>query len=462
MPANYPRQLASLVWQSLREADAAVPDRKVVLQLLETLYFASLRTDEKRHCICTVNFLGSGDLCSTSAKRKSEQDCGWSMVPFAARLPFTVSTILKLADAADPNVSSIAVGSDQRGKLYIAGLVDQELRYGDHVALEAQSDPTRPGMFQVSITGIGCISVFRNYALVGALEHSNIISKPLDALSEGPVSRRLHDNLCETLRGFRTGNDRQRNDERVEQELSLRWQNAICRVLFNIQQYGHGGGLLIVPSLPNNDLNIKYSLNYDRMPRALYQLAELQVQKRHTSDAIAMHCQSDGDTVPCDIHFDAVRFGQDVDRLTRELLGCVRFVASLSRVDGFVLMDKGLRVHGFGVETTADVALTNVYIAGDESACARAQRLVPYSEYGTRHRAMMRYCSQNEQALGFVISQDGDIRAIMQHQGKLTLWENINVQLAYHPSEGKRTTAQAAPLALNASFPSPSSQVSNV
>jgi hypothetical protein len=63
---------------------------------------------------------------------------------------------------------------------------------------------------------------------------------------------------------------------------------------------------------------------------------------------------------------------------------------------------------------------------------------------------MMRYCSENEQALGFVISQDGDIRAIMKHQNKLMLWENINVQLAYRPFAERKRHAPGTPI----NFPS--------
>lgn len=44
---------------------------------------------------------------------------------------------------------------------------------------------------------------------------------------------------------------------------------------------------------------------------------------------------------------------------------------------------------------------------------------------------MLRYCDANEGALGFVVSQDGDIRTTMKHQGRVVLWENINVQLGY-------------------------------
>ncbi len=431
--ALYPNHLARLVCQSLATSTGCTLDRKVVLRLIETLYFASLKTNEKRPCTCTVDFIDPKNPSNLDAAT-DRMDNGWSLVRFRQAFPLSVRTILKLADAADPNVASIAVTSGDDGELLVVGLVDQELRYGDYVALDANSDPQRPGIFQATITGVGCVSVYKNYSLVGALEQNHIISKPHDALWEGPVYQRLYSNLHETLSAMQAAQDERVTSAQVAQvqeELLVRWQNAICRLLFNIQKYGHGGGLLIVPATPSTDVNIKYELHYDRLPRALLELAKLQIQKRQTADAITAHCRTEQDTLPCEVHFDAVHYQREVDRLKSELLGCVRFVASLSRVDGFVLLDKSLVVHGFGVEATADVDLTDIHIAGDAAASPRLQRQVPFSEYGTRHRAMMRYCSENEKALGFVISQDGDIRAIMKHQGQLMLWENINVQLAY-------------------------------
>jgi hypothetical protein len=40
---------------------------------------------------------------------------------------------------------------------------------------------------------------------------------------------------------------------------------------------------------------------------------------------------------------------------------------------------------------------------------------------------MMRFCAQHAGAIGFVISQDGDIRAMRAKGGKLYVWENVMV-----------------------------------
>jgi hypothetical protein len=318
-------------------------------------------------------------------------------------------------------------------------MVDQEIRYGDYVALAATDDPKRAGTFQATITGVGTVSAYKDFSLLGSLEQDNLIADYHDVLWEGPVHDRLRDNLDANLRdelAFNGGDDMLAHLEQVKDELLIRWQNSICRTLFNIQQYGHGGGLIIAPQFPrgddrSNNLIVKYKLVYDRLPKTLFRLAQYHIIKRQTAEAIGAHCGTYDDTLPCHIHYESVQSQNDLDQQKRELLGCVRFIASLSRVDGFVLMDRNLVVHGFGVEARSDSELFEVDVAGDACAGARSFRKVPLSQFGTRHRAMLRYCDANEGALGFVISQDGDIRATMKHQGRLILWENINVQLAY-------------------------------
>ncbi|HUG68311.1 MAG TPA: hypothetical protein VMM76_11200 [Pirellulaceae bacterium] len=439
------------------------PSDTVLLHLFETLYFASLKTDEARPCRCTVNYIDPS--ADSAAQSTQSHNNGWTVVPFRKPLPLDVRSLLKLADAADPTVSSLAVFSKDNGELFIWGMVDQELRYGDYVSFDGTEDPHRPGLFQATITGTGAVSVYKNFALLGSLEQNTLVDDYHDVLWEGPIYHRMRDNLDATLldkHASQNGHAASAHIAQVKEELLVRWQNAICRMLFNIQQYGHGGGLLIVPSCPVPDVNIKYEQTYDRLPTALFRLAQRQILKRQTAETIAAHCNTQGDTLPCEVHFDAVHAHNELDRLKNELLGCVHFIAALSRVDGFVLLDKSLVVHGFGVEARADAGLTDVYMAGDAKASTNLLRQAPLSQFGTRHRAMMRYCDEHEGALGFVISQDGDIRATMKHRDRLVLWENINVQLAYRAENRSGLITDFSPTTISGLFHHWMHSVSNV
>ena len=452
MPKNensrYPYHLAKLVAARLGERDLESPPQHVLLHLLETMYFASLKTDERRPCRCTINFVDP--LAHTHQMAGEPQANVWSTIPFDERLPFDVRSLTKLAEATDPAVSSLAVFADGDGEPFIWGMVDQELRYADYVSLDTAAPPRRPGLFQATITGVGNISVYKDYSLLGNLEQNSLVEEYHDVLWSGPVHSLLKHNLETTLddTGDVFDGEMLRADvTRIESELLIRWQNAVCRLLLGIQHYGHGGGLLIVPSCPANSVHVKYGLNYNRLPHALLGLAQHQLLKHQTTKTIAQHCKNRADeSLPCSYHFDAVDNQKQLESHKQEALGCAHYIASLSRVDGFVLLDRSLTVHGFGVETRSALELTGIYIAGDSLATPKLLRPALLSQFGTRHRAMMRYCYENENALGFVISQDGDIRATTRVGDRLVLWENINVQLAFRNENRAGTIKNLTPM----------------
>lgn len=426
--ARYPRHLARHVAAHMASAGVPCPPEQVVRALLETLYFTSLKTDEGRPCRLTVNYVDPSG--GPPAETHGSSTDRWTCVPFERPLPFDVRTLAKLAEAVDPSVSSIAVFSDQNGRLYIWGLVDQELRYADYASLDSVAVPKRPGLFQIAVTGVGNISVYRDYSLIGSLEQNTLVPAYHDVLWSGPVHEMLKSQLHGAFGNYCRSDSLSPGCEATEWQ--TRWLNAVCRILLNIQRYRHGGGLLITPATSPPAANVKYRLRYDRLPKALARLVQHQARRDRMQAELAVRCRGrSGDKAPCRLHEDLVAHRRQLEDRKDEVLGCVRFIASLSQVDGFVMLDRSLVVHGFGVELRADSRLNEVWLAGDAHAQARWMRTTPLEEFGTRHRAMMRYCFEMPGTLGFVVSQDGDVRAVTRIRDKLVFWENVNVQLAF-------------------------------
>ena len=108
-------------------------------------------------------------------------------------------------------------------------------------------------------------------------------------------------------------------------------------------------------------------------------------------------------------------------------LGGVAFVSGLAQLDGLVLMADGLVVHAFGVEITCTKEPPSILLATEESGTENP-RALEYAHFGTRHRSMMRYCYANKGALGFVVSQDGDVRAMTRVGSSVIVWDRIKLQ----------------------------------
>jgi hypothetical protein len=56
------------------------------------------------------------------------------------------------------------------------------------------------------------------------------------------------------------------------------------------------------------------------------------------------------------------------------------------------------------------------------------------NHFGTRHRSMMRHCAAYPDSVGFVVSQDGDVRAISRVGEQIVLWDNIRLYSTHNLS----------------------------
>ena len=132
--------------------------------------------------------------------------------------------------------------------------------------------------------------------------------------------------------------------------------------------------------------------------------------------------------MPILLHLDDSVTLADVEDTTLAQLGCVNFISSLAGVDGLILISPGLTVRGFGVEITGKHDPAKVFVAGDTNASRARLKRIDLDQFGTRHRSMMRYCDKYKASVGFVVSQDGDVRAMTKLPVGLVMWENIQLQ----------------------------------
>jgi hypothetical protein len=146
--------------------------------------------------------------------------------------------------------------------------------------------------------------------------------------------------------------------------------------------------------------------------------------------------------MPIGLYLDKEIAENEEEDFRDEITGCVRFISSLSCVDGLVLAGPDLSIRGFGVEILTKKKLDSVYLVPGPSVLNKTLKKVDPNHYGTRHRTMMRYCFAHPDSIGFVISQDGEIRAMTRVKSRLLMWENLKV-LDFDESQ-RRTLPKAA------------------
>jgi hypothetical protein len=425
MPASYPADLARHVRAQLQSRIENPPSLEVLKKLFEAMYFASLKSEEAEPISCRIAFVDRNSPDPSPPERKVANRWKYFRLDRGVRL--SVRNLVKLSKAVDPWGSTLAVDADQEGKLWIWGLIDQSVHYSTYLVKEASSGPEMPGIFQALIQGIGELAVYRTYLLLGSLTQDLLITKQQIVFQTGPI----HSKIVPSVQQFRekvkqtVGREAYKSRPHWDATLEDLWISAVCRILIGIQRYGHGGAVLI-SDLPDG-LKPKYSLSYDRLATSLRRVATRSIENTSASDQIhEEYVRRHEELLPMELHLRESASNEELRDANEEVTGCVRFLASLSRVDGLIWLDGDLCLHGFGVEITAKRDPTTLLLAQDSQG--RNTRTLRLTHYGMRHRSMMRHCAAHPESLGFVVSQDGDVRAITSVDDSVLVWENVRIQ----------------------------------
>ena len=428
MKNKTPRNLAESVCAELRKRHAVVPDEKVIVDLFETMYYSSLKTEESESVTFHVVFLDPAQP-DPKPPRNPVKD-RWSYVPFSERIEFTVQNLAKIAKSSDLRTSSFVVWPDRSGELFIWGLVDQQNRFHKFLNRSADIEPERPGLFQASVEGIGVLVVYMRYDKVAELRINELIRNSMDLFGQSPVRELLNPGIAKYLQSVRSllPDDLYPANSQMDEFHTQQWLSVLCRILLRIQSIKNGGAILINPRTDTDDLNIKYGIDYDRLQNSLKTNAVSRIKADYLEKHLLDLSETKSKEITSNQFFQLKRFDKELRANKNEIDGVIWFIALLTRVDGLVLMDRNLAVRGYGVEITNSQEPLNLFMAGDRMATPGKLRPASYNHFGTRHRSMMRYCFQNPGSIGFVVSQDGEVRVITKAGDSLVVWENIKLK----------------------------------
>lgn len=424
-----PDDLAHAVANELRKRKHQALPAAVLEELFDTLYFASLRTEEAKPVACYIVYIDP-DKPDPNPPSRLVKD-RWSCVPLGKHIPFTATSLVKIAKASDLRSSSFAVYHDKNQKLFIWGLVDQGNRYHEFINYDNEAEPERPGLFQASILDVGHIAAYYRYDRIAELHIDKLILESHDVLRRGPVAKlfdpgigRFIDSVTEEL-----GPVVETLDHGWLNSLHDDWIKTLCRLLLRMRGYRQGGSLLFTPDTSHRGLSIKYRLRYDRMRSALQNIGIHRNELKADEAKIFQIMKSpEAEAIPLDTYLSSSLAGDRLYESSSELDGAIWFVSLLSRVDGLVLLNFDLEVKGFGVEILKQSPPPRVFRSTTASATPQSLRPADYQSLGTRHSSMMRYCYAVPGSLGFVVSQDDDIRAMTRLGDDLVFWDSIRLQ----------------------------------
>lgn len=459
-----PRHLAEAVLRALSLAVVDVPVPVALALFFDVLYEASFRTERGQPVACSLlwqepNAFQSSLLSPSLTLPRPFQEAGTegppcgSYVAFTSPLPFSISNILYLAKGLEAGSSALAVHGAEGQLPVIHGLVNYGADSSSDSPAEWEPQAGVCGSFRATIVGPAHITVDAGLDYPIELKRNSLRAHSHSVLRRGPVRNRLSTALGGLYSATQTrlSPDLASSSYLEAKALPLKdgsvllqefdwsetlerlWINTLARLLLKIRENSQGGAVLVTPNAsasPERDRRLKlpYALEYSSLrllleQRGAYWMTQfVQGAQALSEQPITVQEMRPGDLVLPEPDPRAGPLGSD-----QEISQAIAFIASLSRMDGILLLTPQLELKGFGGQSVGEDAGKDVYLAGNELASEGNLSAVPGHAFGPRCQALLRQCSLDPDAVGFFLTQDGDLRAMMQHEEKIIVWDPVRL-----------------------------------
>jgi hypothetical protein len=344
---------------------------------------------------------------------------GVHAIRFTTPHAFSSNEIKRLSPAASFFHSAVAVWPDRDRGLRIWGILNTGPRWMNLVA--GGRKPAGQAIHHplIHVRDPGWLLFYHDYQLIGEWRGREFHGPRLDVfqsrlLSERFAHLRLH--LVQELGAHCLPPNLSEADyAELCHLVSLQF---IKRVINLVRTSGHGGTVVFLPATgaegdPFRWIDCKYTSESDEAGRRFPHLMKKIIRR------VGQLCP-EGSTL--EEAWQVFRTSKDaeLDRLEEAFFELARFFSDLMLVDGAMVLDQGVRVLGFGGEIQVPHNVFRVFQAHDLDGTALGDWNVQSD--GTRHRAVYRLCSVEPGVIGFVISQDSQVRMIANVEDSVMFW----------------------------------------
>jgi len=433
---TYPRSLIPILrrkWRAYQkrplERIPDLPSRAVLEMLIDVAFHASFLTEEKRRPGYRIIYYSPEDYGEDIKFPPFYK--GSRLLRLDTIVPFTSSEVNRLAPAAELTRLILCVTNTsedpKKPDLHIWAMLDVGENWWKFIRHESTSGYAPPGRLTITSSSPGALSFSTQGRVLFTLNGGQVFYPTVNPFSHGPVSEfldsakhKLYEDVINSL------NTSVWDPEGHDDDYPYRFYNYFLeRILFNIWDKQHGGTIIIVPScLTKNDtrltdrLNIKYPCSYDHAWEILVHSLVNEIKYYGLYFKL-----SDGkEKLTQTLFNEHTSHKMEREELDEQLGDAAKAIASMTSVDGAVIMNDRMSILGFGAEVIAQSpSLRDIVVVTRPT-----NRLVPMASYGTRHRAAFRFCSTFEDAVAFVVSSDGRLKAVKRDGGNVFLWPDID------------------------------------
>jgi hypothetical protein len=429
----YPKDIKQLLEKAWKKKGITLPDiadllppESILEELVEVAYHASLMTEEQRRISFRVAFYSKAEI-----EKHPKEIYEVRYLEFSNHRIFNLSELLRLAPATDPRKALIGVTNkvSSDNKLVIWGLIDTGLGLWKLIRGEGGKSFSPLDCLIVSSEAPGNITISISGEVLLNLSHGEIYSPPLHSLRYGPLSdfftkpqNDIHKEVSDKLKPIEHSPGILFSDPKVE------YLNYIERLLFSIRDKLHGGTVLVISDkfsldelIKSNKLTIKYKCKYDLVWSLIVNKSILEAKG---SEIYQSMIGTKVDMNP-EKYWESKSIELDLKKTIIYLEEVTNFISSLASVDGAVIITERLRLLGFGAEFKVHSETVKTVKFAEDCFCIKFKNQ-HIESYGTRHRSAFRFCFEFPDTAAFIISQDGDVKAVKRVDDDLIVWPDPN------------------------------------
>lgn len=400
-----------------------LPSRSQLQRLFEVAYLASLETDEGRPVRVAV--VATPEVEAVYRTDDQAPVDAWRL---AEGRPFDLAEVRRLAGALDVDAAALWVRFplNDASPLSLHGVLDLGRSWADARQGFGFHGDELPHALVVRAEGPGVLEVYQGPVPVSGLA-GGLLRDPGSAM-EGLVG--LH-NLLELGRRAvirKVVAPRLAPLRLAHEFVDAAYTNVILAIANAIRANHHGGTIVLAEAgspLASGDkglVDLKYPLapQGEALSHRMVALANARMRLADRQWAL------DGPAGEDPTNVAALRLAYaEVREATKGLAEACRFVASLAGADGAVVMTTDLAVVGFGAEIRMENApRSTVHEVGHNRL--NGGEVLDAQEFGMRHRSAMRLVAATAQAAVLVVSQDGGVSLVFQHQGRVCFRRNLS------------------------------------
>lgn len=394
------------------------PSLGEIRALCDLLYTASLLKEEGRVVRARIVLAPPEGFTATDGPPD-----GIHAIRFATTHALSPGEIKRLSPAASYFHSIIAVWPEPNRGFRIWGVLNTGPRW-----LNLLAGGRKPGGISMPYPTIhvrdpGWLLFYRDYELLAEWRGREFHGPRMDVFQSGLMRERFA--------GLRHRLAREMWSHTLPETLSIETYAELIhrialqflrRIVSLVRASGHGGTLVIIPmtrseaeaqSVAERWIDCKY-------------LASPEIVGNRVKFLIKSMLRRLGELCPAGSSLDDAwrcfkkSTDPELDNLEESFFELARLYSDMMQVDGALVLEHGFNVVGFGGEIRVDMNVVHVEQSHDLDR-TEVSRWNVQSD-GTRHRSLYRLCAVEPEVLGYVISQDGQVRMIANVNDTVTFW----------------------------------------